>query len=1006
LNIMQKHNPVHTGRIFFILCLSVLLAFCGYGRQQYETEVRAAVQGKLQAKPGTIVVVGMSVSNKTSVKNSYQSQVVLPQGWKLVTRDFPFDLQPNESDIRLLSFSIPLDASARPYEIRYIIRTASGREVIATVPIEIASVIQLELQVLEAPRFAPAGTKFVTTFLLTNKGNSATAIFLRFRSSQGYAVSADSVVQHFGSREARQIKLEVLPDAVTGKISHTLELEAISGQDSTIRVRTSSVVDVVSRAGRVAEEFYEYPLSVRLREVGQDGVFATQGEVYGYGSLSEQRTDRLEFLFRGPETQTKSVLGQRDEYRLNYRSKNFEIYGGDLSYALSPLTEYGRYATGAGARAAFGGFSGGGFYNETRWATPSQKEGGGFLNYDVLKGATVGINYLGKREQFNSDIATIRGLFAPLAGSNLDLEYGTGTKDGKRDEAYAARFDGNRQWISYDLRYVNAGSGFGGYYRDIDFLSASINFQATRNVRIESYARQENRNLLRDTAQYYAPQDKYYQLGVSYTDLVSLYYRHDMQEDRLDNPKYRRQEDALQGRLGYNFHNISIYANADYGSTQDQLLNQSSPYERLALYSSFKPVGSQNYSTSIEYSKERNLFTGENQERLSASLNAWILVGQSTIVQLNCFASRVNASPVQTYSLLEGSIEHVFPFNHKISLRGRQSIITPASPDKEVAFALEYSIPLGIPIKRITAVGQLRGMVKDERGNGVANVLLNAGEDAALTDGRGRFYFGALKPGSVYLSVDRASIGLDRIPIQSMPMEVVVRGGEETNIEIDVTRSATISGVVNLYGTKEQSLVDTTTSLVDLGGKSGIFLELTNGTEYNRRVSDNRGRFLFTDIRPGKWTLNVIGGDIPEYHQILPETTDINATPGDKKETTIQIRPKRRTIKILQEGAIIQEAPAKLEKKVEQPPPAKKTVLPCIISYDTQRKGYILQISSWVTKSKALRVARDAEKISGKKSFTVTAKVPSLGKRVRVFLRLFTTAKEAEAMCVKLNTIE
>lgn len=1012
MNTIFENDPVQPGRIFFILCLSAFFIVPGFAQQRQDLDVRAAIQTKIGAKPGTIVAAGIRVTNKSALRNSYTSQVVLPHGWKLVTRDFPFDLQPNESDMRLISFSIPAETPAGSYAIRYLART-DDLEAEATIGIEVASVIQLELSVLEAPRFAVAGSKFTTTFLLTNKGNSETAIGLKTRSSQGFPVKVDSTVQHFAPREAREIVLSVLTDAALGKISHTLELEAISGRDSTVRIRTSSVIDVVSRASKVEEGFLEYPVSIRLRAVGQDSVIAPQAEVYGYGSLSEQRTDRLEFLFRGPETQTKSVLGQRDEYHLSYRSRDFEMYGGDLNYSLSTLTEIGRYATGAGGRATVGSLSGGGFFNETRWSDQRQKEGGGFLNYDILRGATIGVNYLSKRELFNADIMTVRGLFTPMSGSNLELEYGTGTKDGKRDDAYAARFDGNRQWIAYDLRYVQSGSDFGGYYRDINFVSASVNLQVARDIRIESYARQEKRNLARDTALSYAPEDQFYQIGASYSDNLALYYRRSGQRDLHDSAKYRRQDDAMQGRLGYNFREASIYANADFGSTHDLILDRYSPYKRIALYASVRPASNQNYSASLEYSNEGGPFgdsTG-NQERFSASLNAWLLLGQSTQVQLNFYTSRLNLQPRQTYSLVEASFEHIFPFNHKISFKARQNIITSTVIDKEIAYSLEYSIPVGVPVKRITAVGQLRGIVKDERGNGVANVLLNAGEDAAVTDAGGRYFFAALKPGSVFLSVDRASIGLDRITTQIMPLEVSVLGGEETNLDIGITGSATISGTILLYGSKDLALGDTSTSMVNLGGKSNIFLELTNGTEVNRRVSDNRGRFVFADMRPGTWTLRVIGGDIPEYHQVDPPTVQIVVKPGDKSDVAIRITPRKRTIKIIQEGNIIDQKPptekrktvsVEVPKKIEPPKSLKQPITLCLVSYDVKSKTYRLQVSSWRTESKAIRVARIMERLSGTKSRTVNVTIASLGKRTRVFLVGFKSREEAEVMCSKL----
>ncbi len=214
-----------------------------------------------------------------------------------------------------------------------------------------------------------------------------------------------------------------------------------------------------------------------------------------------------------------------------------------------------------------------------------------------------------------------------------------------------------------------------------------------------------------------------------------------------------------------------------------------------------------------------------------------------------------------------------------------------------------------------------------------------------------------------------------------------------------------ITGTVVLYGSKEQALGDTTTSLIDMGGKSGVFLELTNGTDYNRRVTDNRGNFSFTDIRPGKWTLKVIGGDIPEYHVVVPESTVIDAMPGEKKAITIELKPKLRTIKILQEGTVIQEGPAKAEQRVEPLRELQLSVLPCIASYNRSRKGYVLQISSWVTKQKAVKVAGLAEKISGMKSFTTSATIPSLGKRYRVFLGVFESKKAADDMCLKIEAL-
>jgi hypothetical protein len=1012
------YNPVSYNRIFFI-CLAVLLTLPNVQASQQENKVMcSAVQPKIDAKPGTTVALSIKVTNATPELQKFNAKLDLPEGWRQVIREFPFEITAGKADFRLVTVSIPSDAPAGRYAIRYSVRdnASPANEADVSIEVNIVSIIQLDVKLLQAPRFSIAGTTFATTILVTNQGNSAGSMNLYCKSSYNFPIRLDSSVINLAPKEVRQVIVYVTPDEKSGKVNHTLEIDARSRQDTTIRVRVSSVVEIIPNTSKVEEEYLLFPVSLRLREVGQDGKFTPQAEVYGYGSLSEKKTDQLEFLFRGPETQLVSTLGLRDEYRISYHRDNLELLAGDQNYSLSTLTEAGRYATGIGGKAQIGALSAGGFYNSTRWTISSQKEIGGFIDYDVLKNAALGINYLRKREEFSSDIMSIRSIIKPISETMLDLEYGSGEKDSKKDDAFAAQLIGNQKWISYNLRYIQAGSNYGGYYRDINFFSSSINLRPMGNLRIETYMRLEDRNLARDTNQIYVPHDVSYQVGAGYADLVSVYYINNFQQDRFDSSKYRTREEAIQTRLGYSFSFANIYANMDLGITRDELHSKESPYKRFSLSTSFSPFSKQNYSTSVEYTTLTDTYTGEKQERLSANLYAWILLGESTQAQFNIYGSRINASVKQTYSMLEASIEHILPFKHKIILRGRHTIITPSIQNNEDAYALEYQIPIGVPFKRITSVGQLRGFMQDEQGRGIANVIVNIGDNKAMTDKSGLFYFGSIKPGTVFLSVDKASIGFDRITDQPMPMELLIKGGEETKLVLKVTRSVTIAGDVILYGTKEKGTLDTTTSIVEIGGRAGVFMEISSSTEMHRRVTDNKGKFIFNDLRPGQWTLKVIGGDIPEYHNIYPDSIRIILLPGERKDTTIQIRPRKRVIRMLEGSQSIPQMTPKFEANLSVPPrppeiEKKKDTISaitqphktCMISYDEKRKGYVLQISSWITKKKAEKVAKYADRIAGLKTFKQAAYIPSIGRRFRVYIGNFKTREEAVDFCYQFD---
>ncbi len=1001
LKLLSRHHPVRADRIFFIRSLVTTALVAGCLNAQQFVDVRSALKENLMGNPGSVLAIGLRVMNLSQTAASYKPVMKLPAGWRMVTRDFSFNLAPGAGDVRLISFSIPVDARSRQYDIVYSVTDAAGHEGRITLPVIVLPVIDLSLEVVDAPRFVVAGGSFSTTFVLTNNGNAPTPIRLRYRSSSGFPIALDSAIRSLGARDSRQVVLTVSTDAKSVHVSHTLEVDAISARDTTRRVRASSVVQVVPSPTRAEDAYYTFPVTARAREVGQGRLFGPQLEAGGSGSLGERGRDRFEFLFRGPETQTRSVLGLRDEYHVSYHGDRFDAYAGDMNYTLSTLTELGRYATGVSGRTGLGDIDAGAFYNWNRWTTQQQNEVGGFMNYDVTKTASVGLNLFRRQDYYKSSIASLRALLAPVGNSTVDLEYGSGTKDGNRGDAYAARFNGSLPWVAYDMRFIHAGPKFGGYYQDINFLSGSINLQATRSLRLETYAREETRNLNRDTNQVHAPNDRYFQVGTALSDIGAIYVVRSIHRDLLPNPQYDREEDLLQARFGYTMSTASFYVYGDYGSTRDKIVRASFPYRRLALNLGFRPAANYSCAGSLEYSNGQDVYTSLSQERLSGSLNAGMLLGKATTIEVNAYGSRLFVSPVQSYVLAEGSIEHVLPFGHTVTLRARESVILigSVSTNNEVAYALEYALPLAIPVKKITSVGQLRGLVQDERGRGIAGVLVSAGDNAALTNRKGEFIFSSVNPGSVFVSVDRASMGLDRTTTQPMPYEVVVRGGETATLGIGVTRSVQVTGTVELPGRGESAAGDTSAPIGNSAGQAGVLLELTNGKDYNRRISDSHGRFTFADIRPGVWRLSVIGGNIPEYHSVVPESLTLDLRPGEQKDVPIRLVPRKRAIRILQEGTIVPGGAVRPEQTTQSP-------TGCMISFDSTRNEFILQVSSWVTRTRARQAAANAEEISGLKSFTVLAQVPNVGRRYRVFLGGFHTREAAEAVCANLMASE
>ncbi len=769
-------------------------------------------EGPILTLPGRVLTAAITVSGLSPVERRFESRLEIPPGWRNLTPDIPFTLGANRTDIRLLSIAVPSSAPAGNYTVRYSISDNAIPPCMSEIALDVTvePFCRMELQLIDAPRYLVSGTSCRTVFLLTNLGNEQGAVRLSARSAENISAVPDSGYETLGALESRKIAVVVSADpGITEDTKYVLELRVTLDRDTTVVATASTLLEIVPRVTGTDIRFHEVPLDVKLRAAGESGQSGGQIEVAGGGTITDRGQDRIDMLLRTPDIQSRSVLGLHDEYRVSYLSEKYRAYAGDRPYELSPLTELGRYAFGAGGQFAAGDVTAGGFVNQTRFYSPLQKEQGGFVSYGFEPGTSVGVNFLRKEDYHVSNVATVRTLLRPLEGTDVDLEYGMSSLDDAHDDAYAARVLGSEKWVSYDLRIVHAGPDFGGYYRDEDFKSASVNARPWENIRIEAFAQDQRQNLLDDTLQLVAPRDRFYQFGGGWGELLAVYYRQIDGEDLLPSPKYNRRESSVQFRSGYSFPAASIYGSVDLGNSREYLLGDAGPLRRFQLSANFSPEAHQSYGFTAEYLREENLTSAVGMETWSGSVSAAITIAARTRILASLYGTRVGPPFEQSYSLFDVSAEYEFPFRHTLTLRGRQSLFAPSAEGKQLAYLVEYSIPLSIPLTRLSGSGVLRGRVEDALTHeGVRNVVLYAGSATAVTDESGEFLFPSLKPDVYALSPDLASAGVDRVTTRPAPFLVTVLGGEESRLDIGVVRSASITGEIAIYEFDESRAQD------------------------------------------------------------------------------------------------------------------------------------------------------------------------------------------------------
>lgn len=927
-------------KILFAIGLCLLITTSLQAEEQ-GIKVRPAGKELIETEPKKIVTTVFHVTNKTSARQEFTSETELPAGWILITKDFPFELGAGKTEVKLVSFFIPQKALAGRYKVTYSVRGTKYPSLcdFHTVHVVVLPVRKLQLRLLESPQYVIAGEDYQVSFVLINEGNIENTVSVKIDSAENLPFVIDTKNFKLAPAESRTLKVVVKTSAEIRKLlKHRLQLTAQVSEDETIKSQASSFVKIIPRITGVEDYFHRIPGEIAFKWASQKDEDAESGfqiEIFGEGTLDEEGKRHIKFLFREPDILDKSVFGLRDEYYFTYWTKDYRFHFGDGTYSLSPLTENYRYGRGAKGKLNLNSLDLGAYHTKTRWLEPGEEQTAGYIGYSNSEKYRVALNYLRKEGSTSNEIVSLYGQFSPSQNIDVELEYAYGKKNRgsgtKGDSAYLLRVQGLtvhpfQNWITYFLKYVHAGPDYSGYYSDVDSLSASLGVPLIKKVRLNAHFRQDKDNLDLDPTLQSAPLERYYQLGLDYrlkTD-TNLYldYRQSTRKDLLPQPGFDYAEETYRLGLNHSFEELTLSASFEFGESRDNLAQQSAKLERYTLSTCFKPTDGQSHSAYLQY----------RDNSYSAGINSSLQIGEKTFSHLNFRTNDYQESYHESRNIFEIGLSHFLPNEHKISLQGRYTSYRNSEKKDETALMIQYTVPFRLPVGRKKSIGVVKGYVyNEETKESMPDVIIRTNGATAVTDKDGNFIFPSLKPGTYYLNIDRARIGLNRITAQKNPIEVTVESGKETRVEIGITKSAILSGQIVLYqfenthsndsgaekggnnttnhyvvadgDNNNGSLNNGEIKLVKAYGLANILVELTNGSEIKRCVADKKGYFRFEEIRPGKWTLKVYKANLPEYHYLEEDIFIVELKPGGRKEVLVRVLPKKRPIRIIEEGA-------------------------------------------------------------------------------------------------------
>jgi hypothetical protein len=902
-----------------------------------EFEIRPAGESLIETVPNKNVTAAFRVTNKAEIQD-FTTEVGLPEGWKLITKDFPFFLEKNQTDLRLISIYVPPSTTAGKYEVTYQLRGRKFPSIRDSYSfwVVVSPYRKLSMNVLQAPEFVIAGESYQVMLQILNESNVCDQLVLKVQCIDSLSIKPE--VDHFTipSGQYRTVNVHILTDAKALEPgSQTVYYTIHCADQKESQAETQSSVKIIPRVMGAEDRYFRLPvqLSAAFVTQRQDGKTNSgiQGNAFGSGTLDEKGTKSISFHFRGPDAYRRSisVFAERDEYTASYWTKRFAIHVGDRPFTLTQLSQNSRY--GRGVELGFSPnaeWSFGTYYQNSRWYMSDSKSFASFVKYQPNDRGAFQLSYLDNHEiDQEGKLLSASADFNPFKNTRVELEVASGSHRGEFEKGIQANVMGNLPFATCQVEWIYASPDFPGYYRDTNLLSTGLILRPIDKLSLNFSYRSDRQNFEMDTTRYVAPISRFFQSGISYQFIPQLRASIDFNtrstKDRMADHRFDYSESSGRFMLNPNFWKLTLSLSAEQGQTQNNLYGKSSAMGRYMANLHFEPLGNQSYDAYLYY-EENNRYSDKKTRMTTMGFNVRFLVSRKMEFRMNF---QNNYTPEDAYmdrNISELSFKYLLPNKNSIQLRGRLTLLRNSMDRTDKALVVEYTAPIGIPVQVRKNSCIVKGRVIDmETRLPVRDMIIRINGSTAVTDADGNFIFRNLKEKTYYLILDKAAVGLNRVPVQKMPMEIhTVPGKEGKIVEIGLIRSASVSGRVMIASRQEKQPAPgsepAAKAYVVGEGVAGeaskadsslanILVEMSRNDETLRRVTDSKGGYTFDELRPGNWTIKFYDYNLPQYHQFENVSSEIELKPGDRKVLDAPVFPQKRRIRFMQNGGVIKE---------------------------------------------------------------------------------------------------